>query len=84
MPSDAAADVRQVAFYGGTSFARPSWAGFIAIINEASGNNLGTLNPPIYPLTGTGAFHSQRRLVLRATLPMLASAHRTSMRSYSR
>ena len=42
--------------YGGTSFAAPEWAGFIAIINEALGSNLGNLNPLMY--AHPGAFHN--------------------------
>ena len=37
-------------------------------------------NPAIYPLAGTGAFHGRGAMIL-ATLPMSASARRTSMRS---
>lgn len=44
--------------YGGTSFTAPLWAAFTALLNEAQGDNLGFLNPLIYPLAGTNAFHS--------------------------
>jgi len=44
-------------FYGGTSVAAPIWAGFAALLNEANGSNLGFLNPLIYPLANTDAFH---------------------------
>ncbi|MGA3210603.1 MAG: S53 family peptidase, partial [Terriglobales bacterium] len=50
--------------YGGTSFAAPLWAGYMALINEqyetTSGKKtgLGFLNPLIYPLKGAAAdFH---------------------------
>ncbi|MBZ5582659.1 MAG: S53 family serine peptidase [Acidobacteriia bacterium] len=52
-------------YYGGTSFAAPMWAGYMALVNEqaaANGNaRLGFINPAIYPYgvgTGYGAdFH---------------------------
>jgi subtilase family serine protease len=41
-------------YYGGTSFAAPMWAGYMALVNQqavASGNSpLGFINPIIYPL----------------------------------
>lgn len=43
--------------YGGTSVAAPIWAGFAALLNEARGANLGFLNPLMYPLAQTAAFH---------------------------
>jgi kumamolisin len=43
--------------YGGTSAAAPVWAAFTALLNEAQGENLGFLNPLIYPLSDTDAFH---------------------------
>jgi kumamolisin len=43
--------------YGGTSFAAPIWAGYLALVNQqalANGNSvLGFINPTIYPI-GTG------------------------------
>jgi kumamolisin len=48
--------------YGGTSFAAPQWAAFTALLNQAQGTNLGFLNPLIYPLAGTGAFHDATAL----------------------
>ena len=40
--------------YGGTSFAAPMWAGYLALVNQqaiANGNAaLGFINPLIYPL----------------------------------
>ena len=44
--------------FGGTSVGAPYWAAFTAILNEAQGQNVGLLNPQIYPLAATPAFHS--------------------------
>jgi hypothetical protein len=44
--------------YGGTSSAAPEWAAYVALLNQAQGSNLGFLNPLVYPLAGTSAFHS--------------------------
>lgn len=44
--------------YGGTSIAAPKWAAFAAVLNQAQGRNLGNLNPLLYPLAGTAAFHT--------------------------
>ena len=44
--------------YGGTSIAAPEMAAFIAGLNHARGSNVGWLNPLLYPLAGTAAFHS--------------------------
>ncbi len=44
--------------YGGTSNAAPIWAAFTALLNQAQGFNLGELNPLLYPLSKTSAFHS--------------------------
>lgn len=44
--------------YGGTSAAAPLWAAFTAILNQAQGQNLGFLNPLLYPLANTDAFHN--------------------------
>jgi subtilase family serine protease len=38
--------------YGGTSFAAPMWAGYLALANQqaaANGNTIGYINPTIYP-----------------------------------
>jgi hypothetical protein len=43
---------------GGTSMAAPSWAAFTAALNQQTGKELGFLNPQIYPLSNTGAFHT--------------------------
>ena len=44
--------------YGGTSSAAPTWAAFTAILNQEQGSNLGFLNPLVYPLADSGAFHN--------------------------
>jgi len=44
--------------YGGTSYAAPTWAAFEALLNDSQGINLGNLNPLIYPLANTSAFHN--------------------------
>ena len=43
--------------YGGTSMSAPAWAGYTALLNQSVGTNQGFLNPVIYPLAGTAAFH---------------------------
>ena len=43
---------------GGTSLAAPIWAAFTAQLNQAQGHNLGALNPQLYPLANTDAFHN--------------------------
>ncbi len=38
--------------YGGTSFAAPMWAGYLALANEqaaTNGKTIGYINPTIYP-----------------------------------
>lgn len=44
--------------YGGTSIAAPTMAALVAELNAARGGNLGLLNPQIYPLAASGAFHA--------------------------
>jgi len=44
--------------YGGTSVSTPMWAGFAAVLNQVAGSPLGLLNPLIYPLANSSAFHS--------------------------
>ncbi len=44
--------------YGGTSVAAPIWAAIVAVLNQELGHNLGFLNPLLYPLANTSAFHS--------------------------
>jgi kumamolisin len=48
--------------WGGTSFAAPAWAAFTAILNQVHGSNLGEMNPHLYPLANTPAFHSAAQL----------------------
>ncbi len=48
--------------YGGTSLAAPVWAAYAANLNASRGTNLGALNPLLYPLAGTAAFHSAASL----------------------
>jgi len=48
--------------FGGTSIAAPIWAALVAVVNEAQGANLGFLNPQLYPLAGTSAFHGPAAL----------------------
>jgi len=42
---------------GGTSAVAPLWAGLIALMNQKLGAPVGFLNPKIYPLLGSAAFH---------------------------
>jgi sugar lactone lactonase YvrE len=42
---------------GGTSWSAPTWAGFVALINQKTGTTLGFLNPKLYPLDATPAFN---------------------------
>jgi Pro-kumamolisin, activation domain/Bacterial Ig-like domain (group 1)/Invasin, domain 3/Subtilase family len=44
--------------WGGTSVAAPIWAAGTALLNQALGQNLGNLNPTLYPLAASGAFHT--------------------------
>jgi subtilase family serine protease len=48
--------------YGGTSFAAPMWAGFIALVNQQRAANgkstIGFINPDIYPENLTAATYS--------------------------
>ncbi|HZZ10977.1 MAG TPA: protease pro-enzyme activation domain-containing protein [Paraburkholderia sp.] len=43
---------------GGTSLSAPEWAAFTALLNQTQGSNLGALNPSLYPLGNTSAFHN--------------------------
>ena len=45
------------AVFGGTSAASPAWAGIMALANEANGRPLGFVNPLIYLIGHTKAFH---------------------------
>lgn len=46
------------AAYGGTSSSAPAWAAFAALLNQSQGTNLGSLNPQLYPLANSSAFHT--------------------------
>ena len=46
------------ASYGGTSSSAPAMAAFTALLNQTQGTNLGALNPQMYPLANTAAFHT--------------------------
>lgn len=48
--------------YGGTSASAPQWAGYVALVNEALGTDIGDLNQALYPLAGTTAFHDAAAL----------------------
>ena len=48
--------------YGGTSIAAPEWAGMIADMNQAVGNNIGALNQAIYPFANTSVFNNAASL----------------------
>jgi hypothetical protein len=48
--------------WGGTSVAAPTWAAGVALLNQALGQNLGHLNPTLYPLAASGAFHTPAAL----------------------
>ena len=48
--------------YGGTSIAAPEWAAMAALLNQGQGSNLGLLNPHLYPLANTSAFHNAAAL----------------------
>ena len=43
--------------WGGTSFAAPRWAAFMALVNQQSGTSLGFINPAIYTI-GLGSSYS--------------------------
>jgi subtilase family serine protease len=45
-------------FNGGTSGGAPTWAAFAALLNQAQGQNLGFLNPLLYPFANTSGFHN--------------------------
>ncbi len=48
--------------FGGTSASAPVWAAITAVMNHRAGSNMGFLNPAIYPLAGSSAFHSATSL----------------------
>ena len=48
--------------YGGTSVSAPVWAAIVAVLNQQENRQLGFLNPILYPLANTKAFHSSSEL----------------------
>lgn len=44
--------------YGGTSFAAPMWAGFVALVNQQAGSHVGFINPTIYAQNVTSSYSS--------------------------
>jgi subtilase family serine protease len=42
--------------YGGTSFAAPMWAGFVALANQQTGSPAGFINPTIYSQNVTSSY----------------------------
>lgn len=45
--------------YGGTSFAAPMWAGYIALANQQAGTPIGNINPTIYEQNATSGSEYQ-------------------------
>jgi subtilase family serine protease len=45
------------AVFGGTSAASPAWAGIMALVNQAHGSPMGWVNPAIYNIGNSRAFH---------------------------
>ncbi len=52
-----ASDNQSLAAVGGTSVGAPAFAGILAIAIQATGSNLGDVNPTLYALSSTNAFH---------------------------
>ena len=48
--------------FGGTSVSAPMMAALVADLSEQLGRPLGNLNPLLYPMAGSGAFHSAARM----------------------
>ncbi|HET7385861.1 MAG TPA: S53 family peptidase [Nocardioidaceae bacterium] len=44
-------------FYGGTSSGSPQWAAIGALLDQQAGHRMGALNPKLYGLAGSDAFH---------------------------
>ncbi len=55
--------------YFGTSLASPLWAAGMALVNEARGGSSGPLNPTLYQLKGTDAFHGPGTVLPLTTVP---------------
>jgi subtilase family serine protease len=43
--------------FGGTSAASPAWAGIMALVDQANGSPMGWVNPAIYSIGNSRAFH---------------------------
>jgi len=77
--------------YGGTSFAAPMWAGYLALANQqaaSNGESIGFINPIIYPAAegssyGTD-FHHQRKLRQVFGGNRLRSVHGVGQSEYDR
>ncbi len=42
--------------YGGTSFAAPMWAGYLALVNQQAGGRVGFINPALYAIGNSSSF----------------------------
>ncbi len=42
--------------YGGTSFAAPMWAGYLALVNQQAGKRVGFINPALYAIGNSSSF----------------------------
>jgi hypothetical protein len=67
--------------YGGTSMATPLTAGMVAFLNEILGSNIGELNPVLYALADTNAFHSASSLGSDFNHVGLGSPHMNNIRA---
>jgi hypothetical protein len=47
---------------GGTSMSTPAWAGYTALLNQATGKNLGAINLALYPFANSQAFNGAASL----------------------
>jgi len=44
--------------YGGTSFAAPMWAGYLALVNQQAGGRVGFINPALYAIGNSSSFNT--------------------------
>jgi kumamolisin len=44
--------------YGGTSFAAPMWAGYLALVNQQAGTRVGFINPALYAIGNSSSFNT--------------------------
>jgi subtilase family serine protease len=44
--------------YGGTSFAAPMWAGYLALVNQQKGGRVGFINPALYAIGNSSSFNT--------------------------